>query len=234
MFFDDAFVISLKDDPISGAVRACERITEYVEGTGEREWLAKDYAVLLEACALLTGMRDAGLLPLKETAPEFTGDLGEDCSSLIVFIRAVHAELSLSYAKLRFGSLQSHFITTFGAGFAYQFTDGDVDRIQALINELRSLVSESSHFEREHQQRLLRRLEKLQAEMHKKVSDLDRFWGLVGEAGVVAGKLGKDAKPIVDRVREIADIVWRTQVRAEELPSGIPLPQLDAPRDEDE
>jgi hypothetical protein len=69
-------------------------------------------------------------------------------------------------------------------------------------------------------------LERLQTELHKRVSDLDRFWGLIGDAGVVLGKLGSDAKPIVDRIREVADIVWRTQSRAEELPSGTRLPEL--------
>ena len=75
-------------------------------------------------------------------------------------------------------------------------------------------------------QRLLVRLEKLQSEMHKKVSDLDRFRGLIGDAGVVLGKLGKDAKPIVDRIKEVADIVWQTQSRTEELPSGTKIPML--------
>jgi hypothetical protein len=73
----------------------------------------------------------------------------------------------------------------------------------------------------------LKRLESLQAEMHKRVSDLDRFWGLIGDAGVVLGKFGKDAKPFVDRIRDIADIVWRTQSRAEELPSGTSSPLLE-------
>ncbi len=56
------------------------------------------------------------------------------------------------------------------------------------------------------------------------MSDLDRFWGLVGDAGVILGKLGTDAKPFVDRVKEIADSVWRAQSRTEELPSNTPTP----------
>ena len=69
----------------------------------------------------------------------------------------------------------------------------------------------------------------------QKVSDLDRFWGLIGDAGVVLGKLGNDAKPFVDRIREIADIVWQTQSRAEELPSGTSLPSLEnKPSDDSE
>lgn len=59
------------------------------------------------------------------------------------------------------------------------------------------------------------------------MSDIDVFWGLVGDAGVAIGKFGKDAKPFVDRIREITDIVWRTQSRAEELPSGTPTPLLE-------
>ena len=66
------------------------------------------------------------------------------------------------------------------------------------------------------------------------MSDLDRFWGLVGDAGVVVGKLGKDAKPIVDRIQEVAEIIWRTQARAEELPSGQEMPLLTKGSGEDE
>jgi hypothetical protein len=91
---------------------------------------------------------------------------------------------------------------------------------------LREQINSSNLFEQTHKERLLKRLEKLQAEMHKKMSDIDRFWGLIGDAGIVIGKFGKDAKPFVDRMKEISDIVWRTQSRAEELPSGTPPPSL--------
>jgi len=43
------------------------------------------------------------------------------------------------------------------------------------------------------------------------MSNLDRFYGLVGEAGVVMGKFGHDAKPFFDRVREMYQIAWRSQ-----------------------
>jgi len=57
-------------------------------------------------------------------------------------------------------------------------------------------------------------------ELHKRVSNLDRFWGFVGDAGVVLGKFGNDVKPIVDRIREMLGIVWRTQAKSEELESN--------------
>lgn len=65
------------------------------------------------------------------------------------------------------------------------------------------MITAGDYFEDDHQARLLKQVESLQLELHKKMSNLDRFWGLVGDAGVIAGKFGKDAKPLVDRIREL-------------------------------
>lgn len=111
-------------------------------------------------------------------------------------------------------------------GFFYEFSDGDLDRVQSLINELREQISGSDLFEDNHRSRLLRRLESLQSEIHKKMSDVDKIWGLVGDAGVVIGKFGKDAKPFVERIKELSQIAWKTQARAEELPSSSQNPLL--------
>ena len=54
------------------------------------------------------------------------------------------------------------------------------------------------------------------------------------DAGVALGKFGIAAKPFVDRVKEIAEIVWRTQARAEELPSGTKLTLLTSGDSEDD
>jgi len=111
-------------------------------------------------------------------------------------------------------------------GFFYEFTEGDLNRAQELINELRGEISSSNLFEDEHRQRLLRRLEKLQSELHKKMRDVDRIWGLIGDAGIVIGKFGEDAKPFVDRIKELSQIAWRTQSHKEELPSDSKNPML--------
>lgn len=170
---------------------------------------------------------DAGILPIKVQPPNVENGSPDQCPNLYSFVNFVRDACKAEEAKLRVTALRSRFRTSLGSGFTYEFSQGDLDRVQELVNQLRSLISAGTNLDKEHQQRLLRRLEKLQSELHKKVSDLDRFWGLIGDAGVVLGKLGSDAKPIVDRIRDIADIVWQTQSRAEELPSGTKLPQLE-------
>ncbi|MCX5890718.1 MAG: hypothetical protein NTY36_14925 [Deltaproteobacteria bacterium] len=114
----------------------------------------------------------------------------------------------------------------FGTIFSYEFSEGDLIRIQTIINELREHIVDSELFDAKHKERILKKLEGLQMELHKKMSSLANFWDLMGDAGVALGKFGKDAKPFVDRVKEILQIIWRTQVRAEELPSATPLTLL--------
>lgn len=129
-------------------------------------------------------------------------------------------EEELEVARVSYSSL-------YQKQFHYEFAEGDIQTVQSLLNDLRDLITASEGLEDEHKQRILTRLEKLQSELHKKVSDLDRFWGLVGDAGVMAKKLGNDAKPIVDRIKELSNIVWKTQSKAEELPDDSQNPLLE-------
>ena len=121
------------------------------------------------------------------------------------------------------------------AAFSYRLSHADTERIQVLINELRDLISENEKLKEDHRRRLLERLEKLQRELHRRLSSLDRFYGLVGDAGVLLGKFGRDAKPFVDRIREIVEIVWRAQANAEDLPASArpALLTTDKPSDDE-
>jgi hypothetical protein len=136
-------------------------------------------------------------------------------------IRVEQNILQLDSEEL-FNKSKSRFDAKFGTILTYKFAGNDFERIQKLVNELRSLISQSKRLDDKHKYRLIKRLEKIQAELNKNVTDLDRFWGLVADGAVILRKLGEDSKPIVDRIREITDIIWRAQSTAEELPSNAP------------
>lgn len=227
MLFTDDFIESLRIDPVRGTILLCDKALDSLDLHNHQGWEESDYTVLIEAYALLVEVIEADLLPVSAKYPELDKGGPEECPSLYKFVCEVRDLCSAEESKLHLSSLRNRFKTSLGSSFVYEFSQGDLERVQILVNQLRDLISNAKGFEKEHQQRLLHRLEKLQSELHKKVSDLDRFWGLIGDAGVVLGKIGEDAKPIVDRIREIADIVWHTQSRAEELPSGTKLPQLE-------
>ena len=227
MLFTDEFIESLRDDPVKGTITLCDTTFAELDVDGDTGWLEEDFLILVEAYALVVEVTESGLLPIKHKYPIVTEGDRDDCQNLYQYLREIRQLCVAEETKLHVATLRNRFRVSLDSGFVYEFSQGDLERVQSLVNQIREMIASATHLDKEHQQRLLRRLEKLQSELHKKVSDLDRFWGLIGDAGVVLGKLGNDAKPIVDRIREIADIVWQTQARAEELPSGTKLPQLE-------
>lgn len=226
MLFSDEFVESIKHNPVGKAIEICNLALEKLEDN-TRDWTDEEFAALAEAYSLLVEILSAGLIQLNINQPEIDGSRANDCSAMRQFLFDSREMCLAAASKLKVESMRKRFRVSLDNGFSYEFSQGDLDRIQLLLSQLRDLIANSKNFDKDHQYRLLQRLEKLQSEMHKKVSDLDRFWGLIGDASVVLGKIGKEAKPIVDRVREITEIVWQTQSRAEELPSGTPLPSLE-------
>lgn len=227
MLFTDEFIESLREDPVSGTIALCDLTLKELNVHGRVASIEEDFTILIEAYSLLAEIIETGVLPIHVKLPIIENGKSDQCPKIYSWVQHVREACMAEETKLRVSALRSRFRVSLGSGFAYEFSQGDLNKVQDLVNQLRSLIASAINLEKEHQQRLLRRLERLQSELHKKVSDLDRFWGLIGDAGVVLGKLGNDAKPIVDRIREIADVVWQTQSRAEELPSGTKLPQLE-------
>lgn len=225
MIFPEEFLDELKNDPLSGTIRLVRIVREHFTQDTQK-WHDSEYEALLEAYALVLEIVESGILNITRPDFEVSGNKDEDCVAVNQYLSALEKYCVSESSKLKVQSLRSHFKAAIGSGFAYEFSQGDLQRAQLLINQVRDLIVEANGLEKDHKRRLLSRVEKLQSELHKKVSDLDRFWGLIGDAGVVLGKLGEDAKPIVDRIKEIADIVWQTQSRAEELPSGTRPPLL--------
>lgn len=223
--YPEHFVAEIQQDPVGGTITACEIAQKKVSSAVV--FNQNDYQVLTEAYALLMELQEAGILPVDIALIEFVGSMQADSKRIYDQLSVIKGRCTEESAKLRLKSFRSHFRTSIGITFHYEFSQGDLERIQELVNQLRQTISTSTILQPDHLQRLLKRLETLQTELHKKMSDLDRFWGLIGDGGVILGKLGNDAKPLVDRIREIADIVWRTQSRAEELPSGTRPPLLE-------
>jgi hypothetical protein len=227
---EESFITNIPEDLNQGAMYIIDSFfKENKIGQGPKSTALHDkyldYLALLEAF-------------LRSHDYEFTStqldeNRTENMGKIELFFGITEIEMKKRLTHDLISATREKYDILFNNSFGYEFTDGDLQKVQQLLNELRDIISQSELFTAEHQQRILRKLEKLQSELHKKVSDLDRFWGLIGDAGIVIGKFGKDSKPFVDRIREIADIVWRTQSKAEELPSGFKIPLLIERKDDE-
>ncbi len=95
-----------------------------------------------------------------------------------------------------------------------------VEEIEKHISDARQKIRASDAFEEKHKRRLLNRLEKLQAEINKKISDLDVMLAGVTEVTAVAGQSAGNLNPVVDLFKKIFTIA---EGETDE-PLGLPAP----------
>ena len=221
--FSDEFIDGLPDDAYEAARLLCDVFNETDSKIEPgRETDDANYFSYIKAHGIFQGLVEAYELPV--SIPPLSRDRKENAASTRKLVRGVASIAENEFVQSTVRSAKLKFATKMGKTFHYEFSEGDLERGQALLNEIRDLITQSPIFDESHKRRLLARLERVQAELHKQVSDLDRFWGLVGDAGVALGKFGSDAKPIFDRIKELTLLVWATQARAEGLPSNFPPP----------
>ena len=131
-----------------------------------------------------------------------------------------------SFSAKNYDNYLGKFEAAFGTGIFYELSDDDISEIQKHINNLRSLISETELLDEDHRRRLLRRLEILQAELHKRVSDYDRYYGMAVEFYVLFKKYGEGMNQICNEFKEILRIVFQSHSEREHLPAGEELPLL--------
>ncbi|EOV9409989.1 hypothetical protein ACN5W3_004441 [Vibrio parahaemolyticus] len=218
----------IEESPIRGLKEvidiANERLSLVHKGEPKTEQV-----ILWNTCVLITSViKTYSLEGLNSELPKPDSSDTVTITRLKHYLDKVGTDVSMRLTHLNISDMSQKYSHMLKSSFAYEFSQGDYDRVQSLINELREHISSSTIIDDNHKHRLLKKLERLQSELHKRVPDLDRLWGLVGDAGVALGKFGDDVKPLVDRVKEIAGITWNTQKRAEELPSETPNPMLES------
>lgn len=216
--FDDEYIKELTEsETIVGIKKIRNR---YNSISQQRGYLHHD--LYIEAYTCLKVFMESRGVPFNYSF-NITGDKEQNVKHVIELFDHVEEEIVTSDVCSLQERLTLKFSKQLGSGFFYEFSQGDLDRIQNLINDLRGLITETKKLEDDHKRRLFKRLEKLQSELHKKVSDLDLCWGIIMDFGTVIHKLGEDCKPFADRVREIVEVVWSAQNRALDLPSNLPL-----------
>jgi len=220
IMFDEKFVRDLPEDPNLAGKEICDKLEDLVVES-IRNSSQEKYEQVLTGMGLLQAFVEGFNFPIH--FPKLDGEIANNIRIIRNFLLEIRPLLERAYINGQSNKFKEIIQKKYPEEFFYKFTEGDLKRIQSLIDELRTIISETKGLEDDHKSRLLGRLESLQSELHKSVSDLDKFWGLLIDASIVLRKVGENAKPIVDRVREIVDIIWRVQIRAEELPSNTPL-----------
>lgn len=224
MSISDELVERVNDEPIAVAREVCRDLIKEIKSiNGEKA------ESCLEFVLFFTFLKENKLfdfvapIPHIENARISKGHTTSFCNALAAELDTI---ISREAALERQREIEARFTRGIGKSFGYEFTGGDFTKLQDMVNKLRDLVNNCADLNEDHKRRMLKRLERLQSEMHKKVSSLDQFFNLAIEASVVARIVGENAKPIADIAKAIMGIAWRTQGHALGLPSDTEAPML--------
>lgn len=211
-YFTEAFLSSIPNELWPGVRRICDAWGETPDN---------DFDIYLEGYALLKEFTAAHGLPIADI--DTTKQVGLVRTQISDLFRHLGDRATREVNTLTLESSRSRFRNHFGSAVVFELSDGDVSRIQELIDLLRKEISQCETLTQSHRQRVLAKLEKLQGEIHKKESDFDKYYGVAVEVFALAKKAGEAALPWAKCVREILQIVWNSQSRALGLPSTTPM-----------
>lgn len=206
-FFPPKLLQGLPSDNIEALAALCG---EFERFDGHARQLPDHHGDYVEALSILRAFaiaRDAKLEPFPQVGPQRHQNVASVTAYFARLRDLVRTELSGRYSRGYFETKTEEYVALFSRVSVYEFSDTDFKRVHDLIRELRELIRASTLITDDHKRRLLRRLEAMHAELHKKTSDIDRFWGFIGEAGIAMRKFGEDLSPISERVLELGGIV---------------------------
>jgi hypothetical protein len=206
-FFPAKTLNSLPADNLEALAVLCG---EFERFDGHARQLPEHHNDYVEALSILRAFamaRDAQIAPFPEIGPQRHQNIGSVKAYFDQVRGSVRSELSKRHALGYFESKTEEYVSLFSRVPVYEFSESDFKRVQDLVNELRDLIGGSTLISDEHKRRLLRRLEAMRGELYRKTSDIDRFWGFLGDAGIAMRKYGDDLAPISQRVRELGTIV---------------------------
>ena len=206
-FFPPRTLAQLPADNLEALAALC---VEFEKFDGHARQMPEHHDDYVEALSILKGfamVRDAKMEAFPELGPQRHQNISNIASYFGKMRTNVRSELTNRHARGYFDTKTDEYAALFAKVSVYEFSESDFKRVMDLVNELRDLIRGSTLISEEHKRRLLRRLEAMRAEFHRKTNDIDRFWGFIGEAGIAMRKFGEDLAPISERVLEMGGIV---------------------------
>jgi len=225
LLYTDEFIENLPKDPKLGIYEICNHYTDKIKKLGSTN---NSTGHSIEFIALMNEYLTINELNnIKQNLNKIDR---YDNSIVYGFANRLKEELKKHKIKIEtddsIKKSSERFSSKLRNTFKYTLKDEEINTIQNVLNTLREMINTSEDFEDEHRRRLLKRINELQTELNKEMSTFDHFWGLVIESGVAIGKFGKEAKPFVKLLKELKEVVWGAQARAESLPDNSEDPFL--------
>lgn len=206
-FFPAKILQTLPADNVEALAALCAEFERFDGHARQMPEQHNDYVEALSILRAFAMARGAKLDPFPEIGPQRHQNVSNIAAYFGRLRDAVRSELTKRNSRSYFETKTEEYAALFNKVAVYEFSETDFKRVQDLINELRELIRGSNLITEEHKRRLLRKLDAMHGELNRKTSDIDRFWGFIGEAGIAMRRFGEDLRPISERVQELGSIV---------------------------
>lgn len=228
---DNEFIANLPKEPLEAFQEVKELAEHSINLIKETKSISdSQHDDLLELVSLSRVLIESTGTGIAMPILDIDDNIGTNMNRISAYFLALSSEVRLHKNEFLLESSRRKFQMERGVSDYYEFSEQDRGRIQILLNTLREILTNSEVFAEDHRRRLLDRLEELQAEIHKKMHVLDKFWGFYIDGLTAAGRgLAKGAEEIMPYIREIAEIAWKLKRRTDALPPSSEMPLLDAP-----
>lgn len=225
MLFTDEVLKKLKDDdPYIRMQKLCDLYIDVDKELRSNPSDLDSYNKAIGAYGYLLAYAKRLDFSIPHVASE--GDRVKNITAIRSFVNQLSSQAEKIYTEKTMHLASEKFDLLFGNEFYYELDQKDIDKIQNLINELRDLITNTDEIPEEQRTRLLKRLEELQVALNQRISNFDKFWGVAVEISGYMGQIGKNVKPVTDRLMEILNIVSK----AMKIATGTFL--LEAPNEE--
>ena len=155
-----------------------------------------------------------------EAQPPIDSDRITGAARISTYIETVHVKALLAEREEDYRREYS--------GQSVEIDSASQETIQTAINALRNAIDSADDLSEEHKSRLLKRLEILQREFHKKQPDLQRMLGTILEVSVVLKNACENLKPYVGPLTLLWEIVTKVLTGLDGLPPATSFPALPA------
>ena len=218
--FDHDYVENLPTDSQRAIIRVCNDFVASFCTTDDVDF-DDEYGQPLAAWSLILELCDRA--DLEPPAVDLTGANDTDAANISEAICVMGPEISLSLATESVKRMRARYATQLEGVPLYQVSDEGLSLIHQRLTDLRGLIQASDVLNDDQRKRLLGRLDRLQPELHTKMSSLDGLFGFVFEFSALDAKMGADAKPFIDRAKDIARVAAASYAIASGMePSDLP------------
>ena len=226
MIFDEVFLSSIPENPLSSCQKIIEEISNNVKSKKIKDYTCADYSYSAESFAILLSVMENFDISFNEKIPTLVGSYQKDTETILIYFSSIEREVSKNISIQKFELLKENFDGYFRGSIIYEISDDDIKKIKDTLSDIKKQINEISIFENDNKYklRIIEKINNIEKVICKRISNINLLLDFIACGYIINEKFGDDGKPITSRIKDIADITWGIQSCAEGLSGDSPSP----------